>query len=548
MGLGGQNRALVLLITETSAQLLLWQQHCLQELSLFTTSADDQDLFVDQIRLYPQHPVIIVTDLIDENFRHDTVVHVGGGDRDALLKRKLDFAFRNTRYRMALVIGRQHDGRKDDRVLLSALSKPERIDVWAKLLLQEKMAVQAVTSVAHLLNTWLPLEKLEHEEYLLISQLDDDNNLRQSFVKNGHVMFSRLASLTTVPERRLGVEILQESTQLRQYLERIQFLSYESPLRVLVLSALSEDSIQVEPFSSELNRFETVDIRDKCAELQIDLDRSALLPAHYLIASVLKHKPIGNLYAPPSLTRFSDLRSFGKLLLGSAAAVLLLGLGLNLPGVLDVLDKREQATALAARGAPLRRQYEAFIGRFPETPIPPREMQLVVETFQRIESQVHSPLTVLNDIATALAMSPGLELTSIDWALQEIPFDNSPDPYGNVPQAPPRLPGLTGDQALTAAILQHNSEIRVLISGEAYSPQSYREAQEQVARFISALENVDGMRVVATQMPIEIRPNVSVTATINDSEVRSPFTLELIIALPPATSDSAADQIAQVRP
>lgn len=547
MSFGAQHKALVLLITETTAQLLLWERRKLQELALFTTSADDQELFVAELRLYPKHPVIVVTDLIDENFRHDTIVHVGGSDRDALLKRKLDFAFRNTRYRIGSVIARQAEGRKDDRILLSALTKPERIDVWAKLLLQEKMAVQAVTSIAHLLNAWLPLQKLEQEEFLLVSKLDADNNLRQTFVKNGRVMFSRLASLTTVPERRLGVEILQESTQLRQYLERIQFLSYESPLRIQVLSALSEDSIQVEPFSTELNRFETMDIREPCRELNIELERSPLLPSHYLIASVLQRKSIDNLYAPPSLTRFSDLRSFGRLLLGSAAAVLLLGLGLNLPGVLGVLEKREQADLMSARIGPLRNQYEAFTQRFPETPIPPREMQLVVDTHAIIQRQVLSPLEAMNRIAEALAVSPGLELTSLEWALVEQPFDATPDAFGNVPPPPQQLEGLTGDNALTGAILQERTQLHVVINGEAYSPQSYREAQEQVSRFITALQNVDHITVVATQMPIDIRTDISVTATINDSEVRAPFTLELSIEVPRAEPPQA-DQLAGAQP
>lgn len=547
MSFGGQNKALVLLITETSAQLLLWQRPALQLLSQFGNGPDEQDLFVEQIRLYPKHPVIIVSDLIDENFRHDTIVHVGGADRDALLKRKLDFAFRNTRYRIGIVIARQADGRKDDRILLSAISKPERIDVWAKLLLQEKMAVQSVTSIAHLLNSWLPLEKLENEENLLVSQLDADNNLRQTFVKNGRVMFSRLASLTTVPERRLGVEILQESTQLRQYLERIQFLSYESPLRIQVLSSHPQGSIELDSYASELNRFEAVDIHDKCAGMQIDVQDSPLLPSHYVIASILQRKKIDNLYAPPSLTRFNDLRSFGKLLWASAAAVLVMGMGLNLPGLLDVFDKREQAATMRTRTAPLRSEYEAHTARFPETPVPPREMELVVDTYRLINRQVLSPLEALNHIATALESSPGLELTSIDWQLVEARFDDSPDQYGNIPVPPPSLNGLPADSALTGAILQERTQLHVSIDGEAYSPQSFREAQDQVTRFISALERAEGVTVTATQMPIDIRTDVSVSAVINDSEVRAPFTLDIDIELPKA-EEPAPDQLAGAAP
>lgn len=540
MSFGGQNKALVLLITETSVQLLLWQRPRLELLSRHGAIPDDQDSFVEQIRLYPKHPVIIVSDLIDENFRHDSIVHVSGADRDALLKRKLDFAFRNTRYRIGIVIARQADGRKDDRILLSAISKPERIDVWAKLLLQEKMAVQAVTSVAHLLNAWLPLENLDKEENLLVSKLDAENNLRQTFVKNGRVMFSRLASLTTVPERRLGVEILQESTQLRQYLERIQFLSYESPLRIHILSSHSHGSIELDSYASDLNRFDTVDIKEKSANLQIDVQDNPLLPSHYVIASILQRKSIDNLYAPPSLTRFNDLRSFGKLLLASAAAVLVLGMGLNLPGLMGVFDKREQADNMRARTAPLRSEYESHTARFPETPVPPREMELVVNTYRLIDRQVLSPITVLNHIAIALAASPGLELTSIDWQLAEARFDDTPDEYGNIPEPPPALNGLPPDNELTGAILQERTQLHVIIDGEAYSPQSFRAAQDQVIRFISALDNVEGVSIAARQMPIDIRTDVSVSAIINDSEVRAPFKLELDVEVPKAEAEEPA--------
>jgi hypothetical protein len=545
MSFGGQNKALVLLITETSVQLMVWQQRVLQLLAQFDTSADDQELFVEQLRLYPQHPVIIVADLIDENFRHDSIVHVGGADREALLKRKLDFAFRNTRYRIGTVIARETEGRKDDRIMLSAISKPERIDIWAKLLLQEKMAVQAATSIAHLINAWLPVEKLESEENLLISKLDADNNLRQTFVKNGRVMFSRLASLTTVPERRLGVEIVQESTQLRQYLERIQFLNYESSLRVQVLSSHPQDQVQVEPYSSELNCFESIDVTEKCAELQIHLREHSLLPSHYLIASILQRRKIENLYAPPSLTRFDDLRSLGRLLLCSAAVVLLLGFGLNVPSVMDQLDKQEQADTIRMQIGPLRSQYEALTQRFPETPVPPREMELIVSTHAVIRQQIISPIDALNLVAESLALSPGLQLTSLDWALEEERFIDTPDEFGNAPLPPESLQNIPADNALTGLILQQRTRIHLVINGEAYSPQSYRDAQDQVSNFINALAANDEVTVVDQQMPIDVRNDISVTATINDSEVRAPFTVELSLAIP---HGGASDQVAGVTP
>jgi|GEM_PF-1029286 len=541
MSLGTQNKALVLLISESSVQLLSWQQRKLTELATLQFSPDDLETFVDLIKQYPDFPVIIVTDLIDENFRHDTIVHVGGSDREALLKRKLEFAFRNTRYRIGTIIGRQSDGRKDDKILLSAINKPERIDVWAKLLLEQKMAVQSVTSIAHLLNAYIPLEKLDQEEHLLVTKLDSDNNLRQTFISKGKVLFSRLASLTTVPERRLGVEILQESTQLRQYLERIQFITYEKPLKILLLASQPEAALQIEAFSNDTNKYEVVDVTQRKHDFTVALAAGTMQPVHYLIARVLEKTTIDNVYAPSSLTKYSDLRSFAKALLVTAAAILLVGLGLNIPGAMTLLDRWQQTESFQNRTAPLRSEYETLKASFPETPIPPREMQLVVSTHELLAAHAYSPMNELSLVAAALAESSGLLLTSIDWQLMEKPFATVIDEYGNTPEAPMPIPGLDGENALTGFILQERTMVKVIINGEAYSPSSYRVAQDQVLAFMEALSANDGVTVNATKMPINVGIDSQVTATINDSEVRSPFTLELDIDKYPAEPPDTAD-------
>lgn len=528
MSFGSPKKVLVLLITETSVQLLLWQQGALKEILALTGSPADQDRFVAIIRDYPKHPVIVVTDLIDENFRHDTVVHVGGSDRDALLKRKLDFAFRNTRYRIGLVTGRLPEGRKDDKIMLCAITKPERIDVWARLLLEERMPIIGVTSVAHLLSSYLPLEKLEQEEYLIITKLDQHNNLRQTFVNKGKVAFSRLASLGVVPEERLGIEILQESTQLRQYLERIQFIPYEARLRILVLSGQSRESLQLETYSSELNTFEAVNIDEAYPGLGFEMRETPLQPSHYLVARILEKKSIANIYAPASVTRYNDLKTFAGTLLAAAASVFVLGLGLNIPGALNVLDKWSQADTFAARTAPLRREYQTLTDRFPETPIPPREMALVVGTHELISERATSPVEELNLLADALNSSPGLVIRSINWELQEKrAADDGGE--GRRPAVPRDYQALSGNNLVTSLILQELTQIKLLVTGEAYSPDSFREAQNQVLRFRQALQSYPQVTVQSAKLPVDTNDNTEVSTTLNDSEVRADFTIELVI-------------------
>lgn len=529
MSIGGTGRALVVLVRDTTVELLAWQRRRLSSLGLLAHNDEGVPLFRDAIRQHHDWPVIIVADLLDENFRHDTIVHVTGSDHEALLRRKLEYSFRNTRYRRGIVTGRVSDGRKDDRIMLCALTRPELVDKWANLLLQEKMAIQAVTSVAQLLNLYVPLEGLEHEEFLLISMLDSDRLLRQSFVSKGRMLFSRQASLVDVPEKRLGVEILQESVQLRQYLERIHFVPYEKTLEVQVMAATTDAKLKVESFSNESHHFTVVDIAAQDVAAQVDLDDEVLEPAHALLARVLEHRRIDNIYAPPALTRYYDLRRFGRLLQVTAAAILLAGLGLNIPGLVDLADKREQTTSLRTRISVMQREYQDLRQRFPETPMPAPSMSLLVDTHERLGKQDYNPVEELNLVAAALARSPGLELTNIEWHLREDPEAAKPDVRSNQGRRTQTRATPGGDNALAGVLLEQRSRVELVIEGETYSPSSYRDAQEQVLDFADALAATEGVKVQMRQMPIEVRSDAQVSTLINDSEVRSRFVLDVYV-------------------
>src|SRR5687768_9769738 len=151
----GQKHSLILLITDTRVQLLHWRSRELAIVYEYGKTPEDLEAFAEEMRYYQGLPVLVVTDLIEENFRYDTVVHVSGGDQKALLKRKMDFAFRNTPYRRSKVIEREKDGRRDDKILLSAISKPESVDIWVNVLLEQKFAIQTITSVAYILETFV---------------------------------------------------------------------------------------------------------------------------------------------------------------------------------------------------------------------------------------------------------------------------------------------------------------------------------------------------------------------------------------------------------
>src|SRR5512135_1661861 len=93
-------------------------------------------------------PVHLFTDLAEEDFRLDTIPHVGPRDRDAILARKLAQMFRNTPYRHAVVQGREPDGRRDDRVLYTAITNPEVLRPWLEAIERLQAPLGGIYSAA----------------------------------------------------------------------------------------------------------------------------------------------------------------------------------------------------------------------------------------------------------------------------------------------------------------------------------------------------------------------------------------------------------------
>jgi hypothetical protein len=547
MSLGSQKKAIVLLVNDSGLQFFAWENAALTWRSAFRSSPAELEEFGDALESFRNFPVIIVTDLIEESFRHDTVVHVTGSDRAAVLKRKLDFVFRNTTYRLAKVIERETTGRRDDRILLSAITKPDLIEVWVRVLVEKRFAIQSITSVAHLLHDFVAISKLDQEEFLLLINIEQSGNLRQTFIRKGMVMFSRLTPMQARENTLLGSDILQETLQLRQYFERIQFVPYEAVLHIQVYSAFDDRFLQLEARSNETNRFDVFDVNPLVTALKVDLREQAPSPVHYFTAMVLAGRQPANVYAPPAATKYQDLRNLSRMIWITTAVILVVGLGICVPPALSLLDQRQQRDAFVAQARPLEAEYERLTEGFPETPIPSREMQLVVETHDIIARQIHSPIDVLNLISRALPAAPGLQLTEITWELVE--KDAAPavgdENQNDVSRRRPTDRESELDAAgITGLVLQERTMVKARITGEAFSPNSFREAQSQVLALVDALAVNPGLSIFPSKMPTEVRTDLNVSTIVDDREVRGEFVLELTL-MPVEPQEVAAEGNAQ---
>ncbi|MBE9561137.1 MAG: hypothetical protein IMF15_10140, partial [Proteobacteria bacterium] len=106
---------------------------------LGTSSFEPTESGLNKFRSYLSQtdnlPGKFLVDVIEEDFRNEKIPHVGSRDRSSVIDRLVDRFYRSSKdYCYSEVIGREKTGRKDDIVLLGAMTNPKLIQPWITIL------------------------------------------------------------------------------------------------------------------------------------------------------------------------------------------------------------------------------------------------------------------------------------------------------------------------------------------------------------------------------------------------------------------------------
>lgn len=137
-------------------------------------------------------PARLLVDVIEEDFRRETIPHVNIRDRRSLISRLIDRHFRTEDYVHAKILGRSSSGRRDDQVLLSSLTNTSLLSPWLERLQDSNTRLAGIWSVPLLTDK---LHKLifKGEKNSLIVSRQVRSALRNSYFQDGKLMLSRQA-------------------------------------------------------------------------------------------------------------------------------------------------------------------------------------------------------------------------------------------------------------------------------------------------------------------------------------------------------------------
>ncbi len=212
----------LLFITADEVTVYFWQGPTLKQASLLPPGEEGVAAFAALLAARPQIPNTILLDLVEEEFRVENIPHVLI-NRHQLLARNAARLFRAATWRRYQVLGREKTGRRDDRVLFSAITNNEILKPWIDVLSRHQAPLIAIHSVPYLIGKLGKPLGLAAKTVLIMIDVKG-SGLRQTFFRDGQLAISRLAltsHLDDTTERHADC-LVSEIGKSKCYLQRLQ--------------------------------------------------------------------------------------------------------------------------------------------------------------------------------------------------------------------------------------------------------------------------------------------------------------------------------------
>lgn len=477
-----------------------WRGRQLALFGRYAADAHGRSDFAAMVAAHARVPFYLLLDVVEEDFHTETVPHVLGKDHAALLRRKLQQYFRGGHYVNAWVQGREEEGRRDDRVLLSGLLTNDLLDGWLDILDQYRAPLATICSIA-LLSVSIVKRFYPDSEHVLLVTEDSDSGIRQSYFRNGDLKFSRLTALPGCDEGELAPKIMSESRRTRQYLASLRLVARDDPVTTLVLChAAKRERLQRECHGGDGLEFQFLALEDVAGAFRMK-PRSNLSVAE-LMLHLIGQRQWRNHYAPSKRRSNYRLWLSGRMLNAAAALVLLVGVGVAGWLMQQSADVEASTASLNSKALQAERLKRANL--LPASDMPaPAILKQAVERIAAAQQNWPSLSQRLLQLSGLFDRYPQLTLDSLSWGVsanEELLSDAADS-------AAPKAPEEGADAGTEPAPVKKRNEIIRLQGRVNPFTDNYRFAIDSVERFSKDWERLAGQPVRRVKVPLYTRPD-----------------------------------------
>ena len=461
-------------------------------------SADDLGIGAFREYLRPRRGTLfaLLADVPGEDFHEEQIPALRGGDRDAVVARRLASRYRDTRLAAALSLGQvAATERRNERLLLASFTNTQQFAPWLDALEEAGARLTGVYSVPLLAPALAARLAAKEARVLLVSA--NRAGLRQCYVENGRLRFARLERTVELAPQALAMFVRTETQRLVQYLTTLRALPRDgSPVQALVIAPSGERALfERELVSDTRLHFRAIDQGEAAQALKLRRMPEGA-GAEALFAYQLARSAPREQFASREDRRRYFIWQLQRYVAGAGAAAFLACALVGGSRWLDVLDVRGRAAEEMAQARSAAQQYERITSTFPVTDTTTENLKVTVVEFQRIAERTATPERALAHVSRVLDKNPQFDLDDLKWSV-----GRTSDVLGTG--------GKPGAQAPGAAAQAAPSDTAVLveISGRMQATQrnDYRAITAQVQRFAASLAS-DGFELVRTQLPFDVTP------------------------------------------
>ena len=374
----------------------------------FTETPDGLENFVTFLQM-EICPTYLLTDLIEEDFRHEIVPHLIGGKRTALLQRKFDQFYRGTPFHQAVQLQRQKTGRRDDDMLFSALTNPSLITPWLNILLAQQTPLVGIYSVPQIS---APLVKDHPSKHLLLISWEKFSGLRQTYFSDHRLQISRLTPIHA--DLTFHDAVIKELSRTYQYLKSLSLLPSGQILDVRILCHAKDRSELHNKLSDTDVRYDFSDIEEVGKQLKINYRFTDSDASQIFLHQLTINRPDTN-YANAEHIRYYTLWQLRRALNWGSAVLLLASISWATAVFWQNRENAADAESLEFKAQNMQREVQQITQSFPSTHAPAADMKAGVSIMRKLYQYEPAPQIILKPISATLDRFPQIELSDLGW-------------------------------------------------------------------------------------------------------------------------------------
>lgn len=392
-----------------------WKRGELEPEGEFIASENGRGDFAEYLARRRQGRFHLLANLADEGYACESIPLLRGGDRQALMARKAGQHFPEPALSCVLSLGRETTTRKNENLLISALTDPNQLQPWLQVIRHGEAALGGIYSTAQLSGQLLQTLGHTTAHCLLLCLFGDA--MRESYLTNGHTVFSRLIA-TNAPNTPASAGLfVAEAARLRQYLIGQRRITRDARLPTFIL-AHPQAVADIERACADVDDLAFCVIDSHAAARQLKLKT---LPEDScctrLFLQQLAIKQPRQQFATPELRQDYRLAQGRRLIWGLCCGMLVAS---SLNAANDVQQARglsEEGGQLAGDERIISRHRQTVLAGLPRLDISHESLLQITDRHAELAQQRGRLASSLGMLGRALDHVGDIELESLDWRL-----------------------------------------------------------------------------------------------------------------------------------